>query len=300
MVVTRVGYKRWRTPATLARPNGQNDAMTPAAKVETAQRYLARGWSVLPLRARDKRPLAVWEPLQNSRPSAEQVTDWFSRWPDANIGIVTGEISNLIVLDIDPEHGGDASLDRLERQYGRLPATVETITGGGGRHLYFAHPGGLIRNRTGLAQGIDLRGDGGYIVAPPSIHPSGRPYVWAAGHSPEDVALAGPPRWILLASGGTRVRRTLSDWRRLVREGVPEGQRNSSIASLAGHLLWHQIDPEVVMELLLAWNRLRCRPPLEDAEVAQVVSSIVRLHFNENRSGMPDDFDGSLDHAAGR
>ncbi len=274
--------------------------MTPAAKVETAQRYLARGWSVLPLRARDKRPLAVWEPLQNSRPSAEQVTDWFSRWPDANIGIVTGEISNLIVLDIDPEHGGDVSLDRLERQYGRLPATIETITGGGGRHLYFAHPSGFVRNRTGLAQGIDLRGDGGYIVAPPSIHPSGQPYVWAAGHSPEDVALAGPPRWILLASGGTRARRTLSDWRRLIREGVPEGQRNSSIASLAGHLLWHQIDPEVVMELLLAWNRLRCRPPLEDAEVAQVVSSIVRLHFNENRSGTPDDFNGSLDHAADR
>jgi hypothetical protein len=65
---------------------------------------------------------------------------------------------------------------------------------------------------------------------------------------------------------------------------VPEGQRNSSIASLAGHLLWHhQIDPEVVLELLLAWNRMRCRPPLEDAEVAQVVSNIVRLHFNEGQ-----------------
>ncbi|MGE5772722.1 MAG: primase alpha helix C-terminal domain-containing protein [Hyphomicrobiales bacterium] len=59
---------------------------------------------------------------------------------------------------------------------------------------------------------------------------------------------------------------------------MPEGQRNSSIASLAGHLLWHQIDPE-----LLAWNRMRCRPPLEDAEVAQVVSNIVRLHFNEGQ-----------------
>jgi hypothetical protein len=66
--------------------------MTPAAKIKTAQSYLARGWSILPLRAHDKRPLAVWETLQSSRPSAEQVTDWFSRWPDANIGIVTGEI----------------------------------------------------------------------------------------------------------------------------------------------------------------------------------------------------------------
>jgi hypothetical protein len=256
---------------------------------ETAQRYLARGWCILPLRARSKRPLVSWEPLQSALPSVEQVVDWFRRWPDANIGIVTGEISNLVVLDIDPKHGGDASLERLERRFGPLPTTIEATTGGGGRHLYFAHPGGLTRNRTGLAQGIDLRGDGGYIVAPPSIHPSGRPYAWAAGRSPEEVALAALPRWILLPSGGVRARRTLSDWRRLVHDGVPEGQRNSSIASLAGHLLWHQVDPEVVLELLLAWNRMRCRPPLEDAEVAQVVANIVRLHFDGSDGGAPDD-----------
>lgn len=271
-----------------------------AAKIETAQRYLARGWSVLPLAARDKRPLVVWEPLQSSRPSAEQVSDWFSRWPDANIGIVTGEISNLIVIDIDPKHGGDVSLDRLERRFGRLPATVEAETGGGGRHVYFAHPGSLLRNRTGLAQGIDLRGDGGYIVAPPSIHPSGRPYAWAAGRSPENIVLAALPRWILL-SGGARARRTLADWRRFVHDGVPEGQRNSSIASLAGHLLWHQIDPEVVLELLLAWNRMRCRPPLEDAEVAQVVYNIVRLHFDASPGRASDDLDSMIaPRASGR
>jgi hypothetical protein len=256
---------------------------------ETAQRYLARGWCILPLRARSKRPLVSWEPLQSALPSVEQVVDWFRRWPDANIGIVTGETSNLVVLDIDPKHGGDVSLERLERRFGPLPTTIEATTGGGGRHLYFAHPGGLTRNRTGLAQGIDLRGDGGYIVAPPSIHPSGRPYAWAAGRSPEEVALAALPRWILLPSGGVRARRTLSDWRRLVHDGVPAGQRNSSIASLAGHLLWHQVDPEVLLELLLAWNRMRCRPPLEDAEVAQVVANIVRLHFDGSEGGAPDD-----------
>ena len=268
------------------------DFMTGDAKIDTAQRYLARGWSVLPLRPGDKRPLIVWEPLQNTRPSPEQVTEWFGRWPNANIGIVTGEISNLVVLDIDPQHGGDVSLARLERQFGPLPETIEAITGGGGRHLYFAHPGGLIRNRAGLAQGIDLRGDGGYVVAPPSIHPNGRPYVWAAERSPEEVALAALPRWLLLPTGGGRARRTLADWRHLVHEGVPEGQRNSTIASLAGHLLWHQVDPEIVLELLLGWNRLRCRPPLDDAEVAQVVANIVKLHFNERpeeieRGGAP-------------
>jgi hypothetical protein len=196
----------------------------------------------------------------------------------------------LIVLDVDPQHGGDASLARLEQRHGPLPTTIEATTGGGGRHLYFAHPGGLTRNRTGLAQGIDLRGDGGYVVAPPSIHPNGRPYHWVAGHSPDDVTLAALPRWVLLPSGGVRPRRTLADWRRLAHDGVPEGQRNSTIASLAGHLLWHQIDPDVALELLLAWNRMRCRPPLDDTEVAQVVANIVRLHDDSGRYG-PDGSD---------
>jgi hypothetical protein len=249
---------------------------------DTAKHYLARGWSVLPLRPRDKRPLIRWEYLQNERPSDGDIAEWFRRWPDANIGIVTGEISNLIVLDVDPKHGGDASLERLERRFGPLAATVEAVTGSGGRHLYFAHPGNLTRNRAGLAQGIDLRADGGYIVAPPSMHPSGRLYAWRPERSPDDITLAPLPRWCIAPMGAARIGRPLSEWRRLVSEGVAEGQRNSTIASLTGHLLWHGVDPSVALELLLAWNRMRCRPPLADAEVAQVVASITRLHDVQN------------------
>jgi hypothetical protein len=210
---------------------------------------------------------------------------WFRHWPDANIGIVTGEISNLIVLDVDPKHGGDASLQRLEHRFRPLPATVEAVTGGGGRHFYFAHPGGLARNRAGLAQGIDLRGDGGYIVAPPSIHPNGRPYTWVRGLAPEEITLAPLPRWLMIPIWGPRIGRSLFDWRKLVREGVAEGQRNSTIASLTGHLLWHGVDPDVALELLLAWNRMRCRPPLDDGEVAQVVANIIRLHDTQSAMG---------------
>ncbi len=245
--------------------------------IDAAKGYLARGWAVLPLCSGEKRPLIRWEHLQHQRPSEQDVDEWSQRWPDANIGIVTGEISNLIVLDIDPKHGGDTSLERLEDKFRPLSATVEAVTGGGGRHIYFAHPGSLTRNRAGLAQGIDLRGDGGYIVAPPSIHPSGRPYEWAPRHSPDEITLAPLPRWILVPIG-PRVGRSLTQWRQLVREGVPEGERNSTIASLTGHLLWHGVDAEVALELMLAWNRMRCRPPLDDAEVAQVVASITRLH----------------------
>ena len=254
---------------------------TPIA--QAAARYLARGWSVLPLRHGDKRPLMRWDMLQQARPDLATVTQWFARWPKANIGIVTGEVSNLIVVDVDPKHGGDDSLAELKRRFGVLPETVEAHTGGAGRHLYFAHPGGFVPNRAGLAQGIDLRGDGGYIVAPPSLHPSGQLYTWAAGRSPEEIAPAPLPRWLLFAGRGfagfgPRVRRSLADWRQLVHEGVSEGERNSTIASLTGHLLWHGVDPQVALELMLAWNRARCRPPLDDEEVASVVASITRLH----------------------
>ena len=68
-------------------------------------------------------------------------------------------------------------------------------------------------------------------------------------------------------------------------EGVNEGERNSTIASLTGHLLWHGVDPQVALELMLAWNRLRCCPPLDDEEVARVVASITRLH--EAKSPLP-------------
>jgi hypothetical protein len=241
--------------------------------------YAGLGWSVLPLRAKAKRPLVAWRELEERRASDEEIEGWFRRWPDANVGVVTGAISRLVVLDIDPQHGGDDGLAALERRHGPLRPTVEVATGGGGRHFYFQAPGGEIRNRAGLAPGVDLRGDGGYIVAPPSIHPSGRPYRWVAGRGPHEFPLAPMPPWIPRASGGPGGSgRSVEDWRKLVREGVDEGTRNTTIASLTGHLLSHGVDAEVARDLMLAWNRMHCRPPLDDDEVAGVVASITRLH----------------------
>jgi len=249
------------------------------APLEAALGYLRRGWSAIPIERRGKRPLVAWLEFQDHAATPAQVEEWFARWPQANVGIVTGRVSGLAVLDVDPAHGGADSLVRLEAAHGPLPATVEALTGGGGRHLYFAHPGGRIGNRVGLYPGIDLRGDGGCVVAPPSVHPTGRRYVWAAGRAPDAARLAPLPQWLLSDSTSRRGGHPLAHWRELVRSGVGEGERNSTLASLAGHLLWHEVDPEVVLELLLAWNRARCAPPLDDAEVAGVVDSIARLHF---------------------
>jgi len=250
----------------------------PVGRADAAKKYLARGWSVLPLRPHDKRPLIAWRDLQKVHPSEKDITEWFDRCPNGNIGIVTGEISNLVVLDVDARHGGDVSLEDLQRRYRPLPATIEALTGGDGHHYYFAHPGLLTRNRAGLAQGIDVRGDGGYIVAPPSIHPSGKPYEWVPGRGPDEIPLAPLPRWLNTPLHASRVGRSLSEWRALVRKGVNEGKRNSTIASLTGHLLRHNVDAGVALELILAWNQARCRPPLDDAEVSDIVASIIRMH----------------------
>jgi len=254
--------------------------MTASKMLTAATDYLARGWSVIPIRPRSKLPVVRWEAYQHRLASEEEITDWFRRWPEMNIAIVSGSISGLAVLDVDPRHRGDESLRRLEEVHGQLAETIAAETGGGGLHLYFRLPARALHNRAGLADGIDLRAEGGMVVAPPSVHPSGRPYRWRPGRGPSEQSLAAMADWVLrLALGGPEGQaHTVSHWRDLTRTGVVEGERNSSLASLAGYLLWHGLDAEVVLELLLSWNRIRCRPPLIDDEVASVVASIARLH----------------------
>lgn len=254
--------------------------MSEAAIAEAALAYAARGWSVIPMQARGKRPLVVWREFQQRIAGPDEIARWFRHWPEANLGIVTGRVSGLVVVDVDAAHGGPASVAALEAQHGPLAPTVESATGGGGRHLFYAHPGPLVANRVGLRPGIDLRGDGGCVVAPPSVHPNGRRYVWAAGRAPNEIALAAPP--VHFFGGGPHpVGHPRAYWRQLMREGIPEGQRNNTLASLTGHLLWREVDLDVVLELMLAWNRSHCRPPLPDEEVVQVVQSIARTHERE-------------------
>lgn len=254
---------------------------------KTAAEYLARGWAVVPVAAGGKHPLVRWQTFQERLPTGKELEDWYARWSDAGVGIVTGVVSNLVVLDVDPRHGGNDSLRALEREHGPLPHTVEAITGGGGRHVYFTYPDGELRNRTALAPGIDLRAEGGLVIAPPSLHASGRRYAWAVSHHPDETELAAVPSWLLQLARGEGPGRghPVTYWRGLVESGVAEGERNSTVASLTGHLLWHGVDKRVALELLLAWNRLRCRPPLNDEEVAATVDSIARTHARHRGDG---------------
>jgi bifunctional DNA primase/polymerase-like protein/primase-like protein len=257
-----------------------------ASVSEAVHDYMRRGWSIIPIRPGDKRPLVRWDQFQHRRAGEAETCDWFRTCADAGIGIVTGTVSGLVVLDVDVRHSGDVALQQLEREHGRLPTTVECRTGGGGRHLYFAHPGGLVRNKAGLAPGVDIRANGGYVVAPPSLHGSGLRYVWADGRAPDNIGIAPLPDWLRRYAIDEPTRRgyPIAHWRRLISEGVPAGERNNTIASLAGHLLRHSVDAAVVMELLLCWNRIRCRPPLADEEVAAVFTSINRLHARDKEA----------------
>jgi len=189
---------------------------------------------------------------------------------DANIGFATGAI---IVIDFDPRHGGTVA--EFEQQ-GPLPPTWRVTTGSGGEHLYFRAPAGVgIRNSVGhLGSGIDVRGAGGYVVTPPSLHISGQRYSWQTEHAPGQIELAPLPTWISEALAKATKKATTTAWHKLVTADVGEGARNVTITKLAGHLLRHYVDPHVTLELVLAWNATRCCPPLLPAEVAKTVNSI--------------------------
>lgn len=162
--------------------------------LDVALSYAARGWAVFPCRAREKRP-ATRNGFKAATTDPGAVRRWWTRRPDCNVAIATGAGSGLVVLDLDPRHKGDATWAALLAEHGEPPPGPVALTGGGGRHRLFAHPGGQVKSRAhALGPGIDLKADGGYIIAPPSLHPDGGLYRWQT--PPGDVDLPKLPRWL--------------------------------------------------------------------------------------------------------
>lgn len=204
--------------------------------------------------------------------SERVIVDWWRRWPDANIGIPTGAISGLVVLDIDPRHGGDDSLYELEQKHGPLPNTAEAVTGSGGRHFYFKHPGRTVRNKAGLdgLPGLDIRGDGGFVVAPPSLHESGRRYEWEGSAHPEDTPRENLPPWLsgLVTDRAAEVKRAAP-----VGETIKDGERNATLISLAGSMRYRGFSEDAIYKALQIENQGKCKPPLPDHEVEGIAKS---------------------------
>ncbi len=189
--------------------------------------YAHRGWSVVPVHtaaagrcscgradcpAPGKHPRIRWEPAMHEPATPAEVAAVWERWPDANVAVVTGSVSGVAVLDVDPRSDGVEALERLERRWGALPTTVEARSGGGGRHLWFATTDRLPS--AVLGSGLELKAERGIVIVPPSVHASGRAYAWVPGRSPDDLPLAAPPPWLeALAHGDpeARARHPLAD-----------------------------------------------------------------------------------------
>jgi len=149
-------------------------------RFKAALLYASLGWPVFPVKTNDKIPLISSWP-DNATTDPDQIKEWFRRYTDANLAIATGVRSGLVILDVDTKNGVDGRemLAKLESQLGPVPETPRVWTPNQGLHYYFSHPGDgqVVKNRTSLLPGLDLRGDGGYVLAPPSsIH--GKPYAW--------------------------------------------------------------------------------------------------------------------------
>ncbi len=164
-----------------------------APLMQAALALVKHGWPVFPCRT-DKKP-RVKGGFKAASTDLQQVKACWEKWPDASIGVPTGAVTGFFVLDVDLPHG-PASLATLEAEHGALPGTAEQCTGGGGRQLLFQMPTDMtIKNSAGaLGKGLDVRGDGGYIIVPPSGHPSGGHYAWT---SPKGTPPATPPQWLL-------------------------------------------------------------------------------------------------------
>jgi hypothetical protein len=236
----------------------------------------ARGLRVFPIIERAKEP-AIANNLQRATTNQHVIAGWWhSR--DFNVGVATGPGSGIWVLDLDGlEH--EAWLRKLEAEHGPLPLTVEAITGKG-RHLYFRWPTGVtIRNIQNRDDFPDVRGDGGYVLAPPSLHPSGRRYAWSVDSASE---FADAPEWLtaLVAKGGNGagepIGATPEAWRSFVDDRFDGSHRGWAIARLSGLMLRRYLDPFVVLGIAQMFNESRCVEPLAEDEVTRIVDRIAR------------------------
>lgn len=238
-----------------------------------AQQYAARNWPIIFLNG--KIPfIKDWTQVASTDPAV--IHEWFHEHTRSNVGILTGVRSNLVVIDVDGMDGA-ASLSSLEATNGPLPRTLTCKTGRG-KHLYYQHPKVRVRNSSGgIAKGIDVRGDGGMVVAPPSLHSTGVRYAWLD----ETAEVAVAPDWLISLV-------TSEDVHAPEDEGtIPEGKRNDTLHKHAIDLLYAGMQAHDATVALICFNRLKCVPPLPDEEVKALVESAARFvqtHPKKNQS----------------
>lgn len=250
--------------------------------LEIALSYAARGWHVFPVHValngrcscnRDCRNPGKHPRTKNGLLDATTdeatIRRWWGMWGGtSNIGIATGP-SGLLVVDIDPRHGGDEAFrDLIADNVEAWQKTPTVLTGGGGQHYYYQAPDVPMRNSTGaLGSGIDIRGDGGYVIAPPSVHVSGHEWEWEVG--PDECELAPYPG----PTSFSKERRASASG---IEDIIPEGHRDQALTSIAGSLRQRGHTEGEILALLRETNLTRCKPPLNDGDLQRIAQSVAR------------------------
>lgn len=250
--------------------------------------YQKLGWSVIPIvppaaGAKDyqKKPHVRWKEFMERAATEKELMQWWRQWPAANVGTVTGKVSNLVSLDIDSMAGKM----QYQEHIGDLPNTITQRTGGGpDREQYlFRFPKQGIGNYVDIFEnksGVDIRGDKGYIVVPPSIHKTGRLYSWNSidplemglddlCEFPEDLLI-----YLRALESGAK-KKNQANWQDELLLGVSEGRRHAAMMKLCGYWLYDNQDKEKTYMLLEGWNT-RNNPPLEKSELRIAVENIAK------------------------
>lgn len=234
-----------------------------------ALRFQKIGWSIIPV-GQDKKPLIAWAEFQERRANEQEIRAWFIKFPKANIGVVTGPVSNLLVFDIDAKH------NRSSKEF-QFPITTCSNTGGGGEHYFFKYPKFEVHNSAGnlFGEGVDIRANGGYIVLPPSLHLSGRYYEWKEFCSPFDLPLVDIPEWLETKL----LKQNKKDGPKLYEKDsseIVEGTRNETAVSVAGKIIY-----ETPKELkgTLGWKKFKdwnsnISSPLPEDELKSIWKSV--------------------------
>lgn len=241
---------------------------------DAAIEYAKKGFAVFPLKYRDKVPLTR-NGCKDATTDAAQIKAWWQKYPNANIGLATGSVSQnvfVIDLDIDEDRGIDGyhSLEDWQREHGDFPETWTAITGRGGYHLYY-RGNGKIKNRAGIIDGVDIRGNGGYVVAPPSIHKNGNRYEWE--YSPDEFEIAK-------ADNNVEYFLNHDDQKQSAAFTMPNivaaGQRNQMLFRFACMMQAKGASDQSVFAATMAENESSCSPPLTEQEVRIIVSSATK------------------------
>ena len=244
--------------------------------VTAAMALANRGCAVFPVDPTTKAPRTP-HGCKDATTDEHQIIELWRKHPAAGIGVATGKPSGIVAIDVDPSSGGEEGFAELAGRIGNPGRTVQVVTPRGGWHLWYRAPAAAVPcSASKLAPGVDIRGDGGYVVAPPTTRPDGTGWRWAPGEAPLAEL---QPEWLdaltVSAMADTRPRAVPADtWVAMLAAGIPSGRRNQDLAALVGHLLGHNVDVHLAAHLLHLVNRADCSPPLDALEVEKIVASI--------------------------